>query len=119
MEPEETDIAPRDDMEDIVDFERELRIALARRTAPPYLKRKIVERRRQHAGRPYRMIWLERLAASLILAAVVGGAAFWRHQVEQRRGEEAKQQVFTALRIANHALEQMNAQLAEHNRDAQ
>ena len=101
------------------DLERELQTALARRPAPPYLKRKIMTRRWQHAGRSRRMIWLERLAASLILAAVAGGAAFWRHQEEQRRGEEARQQVFTALRVANHALEQMNAQLAEHNRDSQ
>jgi len=62
---------------------------------------------------------MERLAAAVILVAVAGGAAYWHHEVEKRRGEEAKQQVFTALRIANHALEQMNAQLAEHNRDAQ
>lgn len=104
---------------DFADFERELQTALARRPAPPHLKRKIVGRLSQHAGRSHRMIWMERLAASLLLAAVAGGAAFWRHQEEQRRGEEAKQQVMTALRIANHALEQMNAQLAEHNRDAQ
>ena len=104
---------------DFADFERELQAALARRPAPPDLKRKIAERRRQQAARSHRMIWMERLAASLILAAVASGAAFWRHEVEKRRGEEAKQQVFTALRIANRALEQMNAQLAEHNRDAQ
>ncbi len=111
---------PQNDLDDMVDFERELRIALARRPAPPDLKRKIVGRLWQQAGRSrHRMIWLERIAASLIVAAVAGGAAFWHHQEEQRRGEEARQQVMTALRIANHALEQMNAQLAEHNRDAQ
>jgi hypothetical protein len=105
--------------EPIDEFERELQAALARRPAPPHLKRNIMERRRQQGGRSRRMIWLERLAASLILAAVASGAAFWHHEVEQRRGEEARQQVFTALRIANHALEQMNAQLAERNRNAQ
>ncbi len=111
---------PQNDLDDMVDFERQLQAALARRPAPPDLKRKIIGRLWQQAGRSQRrMIWLERLAASLILAAVASGAAFWRHHEEQRRGEEAKQQVFTALRIANHALEQMNAQLAEHNHDAQ
>ena len=65
------------------------------------------------------MVWLERIAASLILVAVAGAGVFWHHQEEQRRGEAAKQQVMTALRITNHALAQMNAQLAEHNRDAQ
>ncbi len=102
------------------DFERELRVAFARLPAPPDLKRKVVRRLGQRAGRSHRaMVWFERIAASLILVAVVGAGAYWRHHEEQRRGEEAKQQVFTALRIANHALEQMNAQLAEHNRDAQ
>jgi hypothetical protein len=110
------ELEPQDNMND---FERELQSAFARRPAPPHLKRKIMERRRQQAGRSHRTIWLERLAASLILAAVASGAALWHHEVEQRRGEEARQQVMTALRIANHALDQMNAQLAEHNRDAQ
>src|SRR5208282_2102766 len=110
----------RNDMDDMFGFERELEAALARRPAPPDLKRKIVGRLWQQAGRSrHRMIWLERIAASLILAAVAGAGVFWRHQEEQRRGEEARQQVMTALRIANHALEQMNAQLAEHNHDAQ
>jgi hypothetical protein len=107
-------------LDNIADFERELQSALARRPAPPDLKRKIVGRLWQQASRSHRrMIWMERLAAAVILVAVAGGAAYWHHEVEKRRGEEAKQQVFTALRIANHALEQMNAQLAEHNRDAQ
>jgi hypothetical protein len=103
------------------DFERELQSAFARRPAPPDLKRKIVGRLWQQAGRSQRqrMIWFERIAASLILVAVAGAGVFWHHQVEQRRGEEAEQQVMTALRIANRALEQMNAQLAEHNRNAQ
>jgi hypothetical protein len=115
VEPESTD-----DVEPMDDFERELQAALARQPAPPDLKRKIVGRLWRQAGRSHRrMIWLERIAASLLLVAVAGAGVFWRHQEEQRRGEEAKQQVFTALRIANHALEQMNAQLAEHNQDGQ
>ena len=114
------DIAPQNDMDDMFDFEREVQAALARRPAPPDLKRKIMGRLWQQAGRSHRrMVWMERIAASFVIAAVAGGAIYWRHEVEQRRGEEAKQQVMTALRIANHALEQMNAQLAEHNRNAQ
>jgi hypothetical protein len=100
------------------DFERELRGAMQRRPAPPGLKRKVMARRAEAQRQRERVVWLERLAASFILAAVAGGAAFWHHEVEQRRGEEARRQVFTALRIANRALEQMNAQLQEHNRDA-
>src|SRR5580698_8477748 len=107
------ELEPQNDMDD---FEHELQAALARRPAPPYLKGKIVGRLWQQAGRSRRrMIWFERLAASLVFVAVAGAGVYWRHQAEQRRGEEAKQQVMTALRIANHALDQMNAQLAEHN----
>jgi hypothetical protein len=101
------------------DFERELRQAFERRPAPPSLKRKVMERRsRLNAERVHRrVIFWQRLAASVLLAAVVGGAFAWRNAVERRKGEQARQQVFTALRIANHALIQMNAQLAERSED--
>lgn len=108
-------------LDNIADFERELHAALARRPAPPDLKRKIVGRLWQQAGRSHRrMVWMERIAASVILAAVASGGAYWHHEVvEKRRAEEAKQQVFTALRIAGQALQQVNAQLTDHDRDAQ
>jgi hypothetical protein len=53
------------------------------------------------------------------VAAGVGGFLMKREAEEHRRGEEAKQQVFTALRIANRALEEMNVQLEERNRKAE
>ena len=97
------------------EFERDLREAMLRRPAPPSLKRAVMERRWRERSqqRRKRMLWFERVAATLVLAAVAGGAAFWRSAEEHRRGEEAKQQVFTALRIANRALEHMNEQLQE------
>jgi anti-sigma factor RsiW len=96
------------------DFERDLREALLRQPAPPGLKRAVMERRRRERSQQrQRVVWFERLAASLVLAAVVGGAAFWRSTEEHRRGEEAKRQVFTALRITNRVLDHMNAQLQE------
>jgi hypothetical protein len=103
------------------DFERELRQAFERRPAPPSLKRKLLERRgRQRTGRLHaRILMWQRLAASVALAAMLGGAVVWRNAEQRRKGEEAKQQVLTALRIANRALNQMNAQLAERNREAQ
>jgi hypothetical protein len=100
------------------DFEQELRQAMVRRPAPPSLKRKILEcRTRQNTQRVNaRMLMWQRLAASIVLAAVAGGAYLW-HNIEQRRkGEQARQQVLTALRITSRALQQMNEQLAEHNR---
>ena len=105
--------------EPIDDFEQELRQAMERRPAPPSLKRKILERRRrQNTERLHgRMVLWQRLAASVVLAGVLGGAFAWRNAEERRRGEEAKQQVFTALRVANHALNEMNAQLKERSQD--
>jgi hypothetical protein len=101
------------------DFEHELRQALERRPAPPSLKRRLMEgRRRQQRRNP--AMW-QRLAASLALAAVLGGAAEWgwHAREERRRGEAAREQVLTALRITGHALNQMNAQLAARGRAEQ
>jgi len=97
------------------DFEKELQQALQRRPAPPGLKRGIMERRglltmeRRHS---YWLVW-QRVAAVLLVAAVLGGAMEWRlrRQEERQQGEEARRQVLTALRITGHALNEMNAQL--------
>ena len=97
------------------DFEKELQQALQRRPAPPSLKRRIMERRglltieRRHS---YGVIW-QRVAAGLLVAAMLGGAMQWRLRREEKRrqGEEARRQVMIALRITGHALNEMNAQL--------
>lgn len=111
------------------DFECELREGLKRQPAPPSLKRKVMDRRAQNreqlqfrrsaARQRNRMIWLERIAASLVLAGVAGSAVVGHYAVERRKGEEAKQQVFTALRITNHAFQVMNAQLQHQDKDSQ
>jgi hypothetical protein len=49
---------------------------------------------------------------------MAGGFAWHRHE-ERRKGEVALQQVMTAMRITNHALENMNKQRAAHSRAAQ
>ena len=96
------------------DFERELRAAMHRQPAPPSLKRSLMERRKQmRAEQHCRMVWFERMAASLVLAGVASGALVWRSAQEHRRGEEAKRQVFAALRITHRALEEMRVQLQE------
>ena len=102
------------------DFEQELRQALVRRPAPPSLKRRLMERRRAPRPRSHAVMW-QRLAASLALAAVLGGAAewSWQQREERRKGEEARQQVLTALRITGHALNHMNIQLAGRARAQQ
>jgi hypothetical protein len=100
------------------EFERELRQAFERRPAPPSLKRRLMEQRsRTRTLRLHRrVVWWERLAASVVLAGVLGGVLAWRHADEVRKGEAAREQVLTALRITNHALNEMNARLAARNR---
>jgi hypothetical protein len=100
------------------EFERELKQAMERRPAPPNLKRRILERRetRRTAQAHQRALWWQRLAASLLLAGAIAGGYTWRQAEERRKGEETKQQVLTALRITNRALNDMNRRLAERNR---
>lgn len=101
------------------EFERELREALERRPAPPSLKRKLMAGRRAPQPRRVPLPW-QRLAASLALAGVLGGSLWgWREREEQRRGEAAREQVLTALRITGHAINQVDSQLAAHGRAQQ
>lgn len=102
-------------------FERELTHSLERRPAPLSLARNLMERRsRQRAEHLHfrRVLW-QRLAAGLVLASLLGGGFAWHHREQQRKGEAARQQVLTALRITSHALNQVKTQLAEHDRDQQ
>ena len=105
------------------EFEQELRQALERRPAPPGLKRRLMEHHSARQARrpwfavPHSALWMK-VAATLVIAALLGGGVEWRvKQVEeQRKGEEARQQVLTALRITGHALNEVQARLAAHNR---
>jgi hypothetical protein len=109
-----------DDLQPMDDFELELQAAMRRRPAPPGLKGKVINQLWENEHRAsHRMVWFERIAATFVLAGVVSGAVLWRNAEEQQRGAEARQQVFTALRITNRALEQMNAQLQAHGRSTQ
>jgi hypothetical protein len=102
------------------ELERELRQAFERRPAPPSLKGKILERRRrQNTERVrHRVLFWQRLAACLLLVCLGSGAWTWHRVVERRKGEEARAQVFTALRIASHALSRMNAQLEDREQES-
>ena len=105
------------------EFEIELKQALERRPAPPGLKRRLLVQRaartRQREARSSLVLW-QRLAASVVLVAALAGGLGWRrHEEEQRKGEQARQQVLTALRITSHALDHAQAQLAAHDRDSE
>lgn len=109
MEPERID-----------EFEKELQQVFERRPAPPSLKRKVMERRGFETTARRRHYWIawQRVAAGLILAAMLGGLMEWQLQRAQdrRRGEEARRQVMTALRVTERALNEMNLRLAARNR---
>jgi hypothetical protein len=102
--------------EELDSFERELKQALERRPAPPSLKRGVMERRAERR-QPQSMIWM-RLAAALLIVALLGGGLRWglQQREERRQGEEARQQVMTALRITGHALNRVSTRLAAHDR---
>jgi hypothetical protein len=106
------------EFEPVDEFEQELRQAMERRPAPPGLKRKVMDqrnRRRTQRLRSHVVLW-QRMAAGLVLAAAVGGGFAWRNHENRREGEEAREQVLTALRITGHALNQVSTQLAAHRR---
>ena len=100
------------------EFEREMRQAFERRPAPPGLKRKLMEKRRTRKSYDSFFTW-QRLAASLVLTAVLAGGFEWRNIQERRKEEAAREQVMTALRITSHALNRMNARLAARRRSTQ
>jgi hypothetical protein len=113
VEFEQTEFDQKDE------FERELRQAFERRPAPSRLKRMVMEEvGKRHAPKQFfPTMWWQRLAAGVVLAAMVSGTFVWRRQVEERRkGEEARRQVLTAFRITGHALNEMNSRLAAHDR---
>lgn len=103
--------------EELDDFERELKVALERRPAPPSLKQRVMDRRGQRRRPQTTLIWM-RLAATLLIVALLGGGLRWglQQREERRQGEEARRQVITALRITGRALNQVNARLAAHSR---
>ena len=105
------------------EFERELEQAFEHRPAPPSLKRRLIERRaaearrRAQAERPF-FTW-QRLAASLLLTAVLAGSVQWRIAERRRREQAARHQVLTALRITGQALDRMNTRLAARRHSPQ
>jgi hypothetical protein len=83
-----------------MNLERDLTRALRRTTPPPGFAERVMQRLEheppQHRTRP---VWWRAAAASLTLAALLGGFAAHR-VVEQRRGQRARDQVLLAMHIA-------------------
>lgn len=82
-----------------MNLENDLKRALRRQAPAPGFADRVMQRI-EHDERPKRRpVWWRAAAASVTLAAILGGYATHR-VVEHRRGERAKEQVLTAMRIA-------------------
>ncbi len=124
------------------ELEQRLRLALKRRAAPPELKQRVMaaaQSQRVKRSPSSRLFltrsrgaergaagydWMiQRIAASVLLAALIGGLILHyqavhyqaaHFQSEQRReGEAAREQVIVALRITNKTLNRVNEHLSE------
>ena len=103
----------------IADLERRLRLALRHQPAPAGLRTRVLAQSqslsRARRARQHGRTWvLQRLAASLVLAAVFAGLVVYRQSEERRKGEAARQQVLTALRITSHALQNACTRVNDH-----
>ncbi len=86
-----------------MNLENDLKRALRRQAPAPGFAGRVMQRiqqeERDHERLGRRPVWWRAAAASVTLAAILGGYATHR-VVENRRGERAKEQVLTAMRIA-------------------
>lgn len=103
------------DEREMQEFEGKLRMAMARREAPLGLKTRVLAQARSRAReRQHSRIWIwQRVVATLVVAAAIGGFAEYRHVEELRKGEAAKEQVLTALRITSRTMNRVQERLAD------
>ena len=83
-----------------MNLENDLKRALRRQAPAPGFAGRVLQHIEEAERRPARRpVWWRAAAASVTLAAILGGYATHR-VVENRRGVRAKEQVLTAMRIA-------------------
>ena len=103
---------------ELEELERKLCYAMKHRTAPAGLKQRVLaQAREQRLARRGRGWMLQRIAASVmvvvLLGGIAGGFAVHREQEERRKGEAAKEQVLTALRITSKTLDRVNERITD------
>lgn len=79
--------------------EDDLKRVLRRQAPAPGFAGRVLQRIEEEDHPKRRPVWWRAAAASVTLAVILGGYATHR-VVEHRRGEHAKEQVLTAMRIA-------------------
>jgi hypothetical protein len=98
----------------IAEFEGKLRLAMRHQQAPLGMKQRVLARARARRQASHGRWWmLQRVAASALLAAVFGGAAVYHKVEERRKGEQAREQVLTALRITGKTLDRVQERLSD------
>jgi hypothetical protein len=81
-------------------LENDLKHALRRQAPAPGFAGRVMQRIESESAKKQRQpVWWRAVAASFTLAAILGGYATHK-VVEHRRGEHAKEQVITPMRIA-------------------
>ncbi len=99
---------------EVQEFERKLRMAMAYREAPLGMKTRVLAQARERRQGQRRRWWMvERVAATVVLVAAVGGFVEYRHIEEVRKGEAAKEQVLTALRITGRTMGRVQERLSD------
>jgi len=82
-------------------LETDLKDALRRVPAPEGFANRVLERVRSEERRPTRSPWWRAIAATVLLAAILGG--WGAHEMierrQERKGQRAREQVLLALRI--------------------
>lgn len=111
----------KDEERELAEFERRLQVAIRRHEAPLGLKSRVLAQARARRQARHGRGWmLQRIAASALLAVLFGGFAVYHEQqerrIEQVKGEQAREQVMTALRITSRTLGKVNEHLAENTR---
>ena len=107
--------------QELAEFERRLRSAMQHHEAPLGMKQRVLARARERRQREHGRLWiLQRVGVSVVLATVFASVAVYREvqerATERKKGEEAREQVMTALRITNKTLNRVSERLAENSK---
>lgn len=95
------------------EFEQDLRDALSRRDPPEGFVERVLSRAGTGARGPHVVSgigWVAAAAAALILTV---GLVFDSGRIEQARGEQAKQEVLLALRVAGRTLNEVEQRVRQ------
>jgi hypothetical protein len=108
-------------MDELDDWEKLLKQELQLREVPAGFSERVMARlpRSSSSGTGHKRLWpaLHWAAAALLLLALASGS-FWKHKQEERiAGEQARNQLMTALRMAGSTLHDVRHKIAEQHKE--